>query len=442
MLIGSFLLFSNCYWEIIRIFARQNTSIMITKDTLLQIIYEQKEYKLHNVIARKIDSKLLNCAEVLVITGVRRCGKSVLLRQIQTSRSERDYYINFDDERLLSFTVEDFQKLDELFHEEFGEQHTYYFDEIQNIDGWERFVSRLYSSGNKVFVTGSNAHLLSKEMGTLLTGRHVTHELYPFSFAEYLEFLGVDFSRKDFFTTKGKALLSSSFQDYLVKGGFPQYLNNGSENYLKSIYSDIVFRDVIVRNRISSERQLREMLFYLASNATNLCTYNSIAKNIGMSSSDTIASWIDNIEQTYLISQLCKYSPKVGVQLRSPKKIYFIDNALASQIGFNMSKNIGRWLENVVAVELLRRGGNVFYYNDGAECDFVVREGNTVKQVIQVTASMESEPTRSRELKGLQTAMDAFGLNSGIILTLTESETISLPDGKEIIIMPCWRWML
>ena len=122
---------------------------MITKDTLLQIIYEQKEYKLHNVIARKIDSKLLNCPEVLVITGVRRCGKSVLLLQIQTSRSERDYYINFDDERLLSFTVEDFQKLDELFHEEFGEQHTYYFDEIQNIDGWERFVSRLYSSGNK-----------------------------------------------------------------------------------------------------------------------------------------------------------------------------------------------------------------------------------------------------------------------------------------------------
>ena len=141
MVIESFLLFSYCHWEIIRIFARQNTSIMITKDTLLQIIYEQKEYKLHNVITRKIDSKLLNCAEVLVITGVRRCGKSVLLRQIQSSRSERDYYINFDDERLLSFTVEDFQKLDELFHEEFGEQHTYYFDEIQNIDGWERFVS-------------------------------------------------------------------------------------------------------------------------------------------------------------------------------------------------------------------------------------------------------------------------------------------------------------
>lgn len=108
---------------------------MITKDTLLQIIYEQKEYKLHNVIARKIDSKLIECPEVLVITGVRRCGKSVLLRQIQNSRNERDYYINFDDERLLSFTVEDFQKLDELFHEEFGEQHTYYFDEIQNIDG-------------------------------------------------------------------------------------------------------------------------------------------------------------------------------------------------------------------------------------------------------------------------------------------------------------------
>ena len=157
----------------------------------------------------------------------------------------------------MSFVVEDFQKLDELFHEEFGEQHTYYFDEIQNIDGWERFVSRLYSSSNKVFVTGSNAHLLSKKMGTLLTERHVTHELYPFSFAEYLEYFGINFSRKDFFTTKGKALLSASFQDYLVKGGFPQYLNNGTKNYLKSIYSDIVFRDVIVRNKISSSKSLR-----------------------------------------------------------------------------------------------------------------------------------------------------------------------------------------
>lgn len=415
---------------------------MITKDTLLQIIYEQKEYKLHDVVTRKIDSNLIDCSEVLVITGIRRCGKSVLLRQIQSSRQHQDYYINFDDERLLSFTVDDFQKLDQLFHEEFGEQHTYYFDEIQNVTGWEHFVSRLYAAGNKVIVTGSNAHLLSREMGTLLTGRHVTHQLYPFSFAEYLQYYNIAFGSKDFYTTKGRALLSASFHDYLVKGGFPQYLANGSANYLKSVYTDIVFRDVVVRNNISSDRQLREMLFYLASNATNPCTYNSVAKNIGVGSSDTIASWIDNIEQTYMLSQLCKYSPKVGLQLRSPKKIYFIDNALAGQVGFNMSKNTGKWLENAVAVELLRRGYEIFYYSEGAECDFVVRKGNAVCMLIQVTASVEDEGTRSRELRGLMSAMEVFGLSKGIILTLNESENINFDIGKEITIMPCWKWML
>ena len=147
---------------------------MITKQSLLQIVYEQNRVKTDVTIPRRIDPKLLSCPEVLIITGVRRCGKSTLLRQIQQRSADRDYYINFDDERLINFTVEDFQTLNEVFFSEFGEQHTYYFDEIQNVPGWERFVDRLYTTGNKVYVTGSNAKLLSRELGTLLTGRHVT----------------------------------------------------------------------------------------------------------------------------------------------------------------------------------------------------------------------------------------------------------------------------
>lgn len=194
---------------------------MIPKEALLQIINEQRDTKYDRIVSREIDKKLLSAPEVLVITGVRRCGKSTLLRQIQQQREEKDFYINFDDERLLKFTVEDFQTLNEIFYTEFGEQHTYYFDEIQNIKGWERFVDRLYTTGNKVFVTGSNANLLSRELGTLLTGRHVTYELYPFSFAEFMEYRGYTYSQRDMYTTVGRTRLQGYFMEYLTHGGFP-----------------------------------------------------------------------------------------------------------------------------------------------------------------------------------------------------------------------------
>ena len=209
---------------------------MITKQSLLQIVYEQNRVKTDVTIPRRIDPKLLSCPEVLIITGVRRCGKSTLLRQIQQRSADRDYYINFDDERLINFTVEDFQTLNEVFFSEFGEQHTYYFDEIQNVPGWERFVDRLYTTGNKVYVTGSNAKLLSRELGTLLTGRHVTMELYPFSFHEFMSYRGYEYDRKDFHTTAGRSRLGKHFAEYLRDGGFPQYLNNGSDIFLKSLY--------------------------------------------------------------------------------------------------------------------------------------------------------------------------------------------------------------
>lgn len=415
---------------------------MITKDALLQIIHEQQDIKYDNIVPRKIEKNLLSAPEVLVITGVRRCGKSTLLRQIQQQREEKDFYINFDDERLLNFTVEDFQTLNEIFYTEFGEQHTYYFDEIQNIKGWERFVDRLYTTGNKVFVTGSNANLLSRELGTLLTGRHVTHELYPFSFAEFMEYRGYTYSQRDMHTTVGRTRLNSYFMEYLTNGGFPQYLNNGAAAFLKSLYTDIVFRDVIVRNKISSETALREMIYYLASNVTHPFTYSSIAKNIGIKSMDTVSGWISCLEQTYLIHSLNKYDHKVGVQLRSPKKLYFIDNALAGQVGFNLGKNRRLWLENAVAIELQRRGAECYYHNNGSECDFVVREGGKVSQVLQVTTAIDDEQTRKREIAGLIAAMDAYEIENGTIVTLDTNETIDVTLHRHIRALPCWQWML
>ena len=180
----------------------------MNKDLLRLVIYEQREHTAPLGIKRDIDSRLIECPEILIITGVRRCGKSVLMQQIRSRQTEKDYYLNFDDERLINFNVEDFQMLTEVFAENFGRQKTFYLDEIQNVKGWERFVSRLYNEGCKVFITGSNARLLSRELGTHLTGRHVSWELYPFSFQEYLSFNDIKIRREDFHTTQGKALIA------------------------------------------------------------------------------------------------------------------------------------------------------------------------------------------------------------------------------------------
>lgn len=414
----------------------------MNKNLLRQVIYEQRSKRTDLGVIRRIDTKLLDCPEVLVITGIRRCGKSVLMQQIRERQNEKDYYLNFDDERLINFRVEDFQMLNEVFMEDFGIQKHYYLDEIQNVEGWERFVNRLYGQGCKVFVTGSNANLLSRELGTFLTGRHVTIELYPFSFREYLELEQIEVKQDTFYTTEGKALLLGKVQRYMKTGGFPQYIQSDSDNYLFSLYNDIIYKDVVVRNKINNEKQLKEMMYYLASNATHRFTYNSVAKAVNIKSPDTIKSYIGFIEDTYLVRQLAKFDYSVGVQMRSPKKIYFIDNALIHKIGFNATDNLGSSLENCVCVELMRRGKDIYYHADTQECDFIMREGVTIVEAMQVTVSIKDANTREREIKGLLAAMERYGLTIGTIITLEEEEEITVNDHQLISVRPIWKWLL
>lgn len=414
----------------------------MNKNLLRQVIYEQRSKEADLGVIRRIDTKLLDCPEVLVITGIRRCGKSVLMQQIRERQNEKDYYLNFDDERLINFRVEDFQMLNEVFMEDFGIQKHYYLDEIQNVEGWERFVNRLYSQGCKVFVTGSNANLLSRELGTFLTGRHVTMELYPFSFREYLELEQIEVKQDTFYTTEGKALLLGKIQRYMKAGGFPQYIQSDSDNYLFSLYNDIIYKDVVVRNKINNEKQLKEMMYYLASNATHRFTYNSVAKAVNIKSPDTIKSYIGFIEDTYLVRQLAKFDYSVGVQMRSPKKIYFIDNALIHKIGFNATDNLGSSLENCVCVELMRRGKDIYYHADTQECDFIMREGVTIVDAMQVTVSIKDAGTREREIKGLLAAMERYALPTGTIITLEEEEEIIVNDHQQISVRSIWKWLL
>ena len=418
---------------------------MYMKDLLKQIILEQQEI-LHapnkRYVQRYIADEWLQTSEILIISGIRRCGKSVLMQQIRDRLVEKDFFFNFDDERLANFKLDDFQKLQECFVELFGEQHTYYFDEIQNIEGWERFVRRLYNAGNKIVITGSNARMLSRELGTHLTGRYIQVEIYPFSFQEYLAMNEIPVNANTLYTTTGRATMVKSFVKYMECGGFPKFLQDGSVSYLTSLYESIIYRDILTRNGLTNEKEMQELMFYLASNATKRVTYSSLGKVVGIQHPDTIKNYLEYIQQTYLISQLFRYDPSVKKQMMSPKKIYFVDNAIIKRIGFNATENNGVFLENLVFIELKRRGWDVYYYADKKECDFIVRKGLHISDAYQVTLKMDSPQTREREIAGVREAMQAYSLSKGYILTFEGKETINFDDGTIVEVVPVWEWIL
>lgn len=412
------------------------------KQLLKDIIIDQKSFlPSKKTIIRSFPEKYLNNEEIIIISGVRRCGKSVLLQQIRDRLPQKDYFFNFDDDRLSNFTVENFQQLYEVFIELYGEQNYFYFDEIQNIAGWEHFAKRLYNSGKKVFITGSNARMLSKELGTYLTGCYIAIELYPFSFSEFLDFREQQHLLGDISGTIARGEIQSAFNDYLKQGGFPIHLRSEDGIVLKTLYDNILYKDVMVRNQIVNEREVKELVYYTVSNIGKPLTYTSLAKVIGVKNPTTVKNYLEYIENTYLLFSLSKLDYSVKAQLRNPKKVYAIDNALVSRLGFHFSGEEGRLLENMVYIELRRRGGEIFYHNSGsAECDFVVRDGFRVVQAIQACYLLGSSDTREREIRGIQDAMDTYQLLEGTIITNTHEEELKYGD-KMIHILPAWKWL-
>jgi hypothetical protein len=411
------------------------------KEILKQVIFEQQEELQKPYITRKFPKSLNTCREIIIISGIRRCGKSVLLHQIRNANKERDYYINFDDERLMHFSSNDFQKLHELFIELFGVQKTFYFDEIQNIDGWERFVRRLYDSGCKVYVTGSNATMLSRELGSRLTGRYIEYELFPFSFREYLGFNRIKIGTKDMITTQGRAKLSRAFGAYFKEGGFPQYLENKNKDYLKSLYESILYRDVMIRNKLTNENEVMSLVHYLATNVSRLASYNSLSATTGVKSSTTIKNYVDYIEDTYLLFQINKFDYSLRKQIQNPKKFFFIDNALVGRLGFSFSDNYGRLLENLVFITLRRLKRDIFYHNGNFECDFVIRHNKKITEAIQVCYNMETQEIQKRELQGISEAMNTYNLKTGTIITMNEEREIK-QNNTTIKIIPAWKWIM
>lgn len=411
------------------------------KNSIIRVIADQRALRFKPDDLPRV-GPMPSDKEIVVISGIRRCGKSTYLHELrEINKDEADYYMNFDDERLINFKVEDFQPLHEAFIELYGNQEVFYFDEIQNIEGWERFVRRLYDHGYKVFISGSNASMLSRELGTHLTGRYYQIELFPFSFPEFLKLSGHNIPKNTVMSTRQSAGLKAAFNEYFIKGGFPAYLKSGNKHYLKSLYESILYRDVMVRNGLTNEKELLELVHFMASNTSRLFSYNSLAKVIGVRNATTVKNYLNFLQNTYLIFMVNKYDASLKKQLHNPKKGYFIDIGLVREIGFFNSEDNGRLLENLVFIELKRRDKEVYYHYGKKECDFVIMKKNRIVEAIQVSWSVYNSDTRKREVNGLIEALDCYGLDEGLILTDSEEDLLE-QDGCRITIKPVWKWIL
>lgn len=346
-----------------------------------------------------------------VISGIRRCGKSTLMKLLMKKYGNKIAYFNFEDPRVYHFEIGDFQKLDEII----GTGKTaYFFDEIQNVDAWEIFIRQLHDRGEKVFITGSNASLLSKDLGTRLTGRHLRHELYPFSYSEFLDFLQLKNN-------------SESFEKYVQNGGFPDFLREQNQEILQTLLKDIVLRDIAIRYGIKNSKTLMDITLFLISNVGKECTFNSIRKLFSVGSTNSVSDYLSWLEDAYLLFFLPKFSWSAKSISINPRKIYAIDTGLINSNSLSFTKDKGRLLENIIYIYLRQKSTKLFYFKEKGECDFVVFDKGKCTMLVQVCDEVHSE-NKDREINGLLEAMKFFELKEGIIVTKNQKDTLRFED--------------
>jgi predicted AAA+ superfamily ATPase len=421
----------------------------MNRELLKEVIIHQNKTKFYKKLGIERENlglikTYIKLPHALIISGIRRCGKSTFLAQIASKYYNREvYYVNFDDERLVDFTVKDFNTLHEILMEVFDSKKIFFLDEIQNVAQWELFVRRMIDDGYKFFITGSNATLLSKELGTRLTGRNMTLALYPFSFKEFLKFHGIEVTKDSFYLSEEKAKIKRYFALYLSKGGMPEYLQYNDENVVTKVYEDILYRDIVARYEIKDVKALRELTLYLLSNIGSEYSYNRLKDMIHLKSENTVKNYLDYLESSFLFFTVNKFSYSVRNQYLSQKKIYCIDNGMVDSVGFKFSGNQGRYLENSVALELKKRFKELYYYKTSKnfEVDFLGRDKNRKMFLFQVCQNIDSKTTREREIRGLMETMQELKLQEGTILSGDTNESFVL-DHKKITIKPVYQWLL
>jgi len=429
---------------------------------LSQVIHEFWDRGVPELKPRRFDRRLTANDLVNDIVGIRRCGKTYLMfclmREVAEPRSA--IYVNFEDRRLspLSPGVLD-DLLDFILEEELLSKFkrvSLFLDEIQNVPGWERFARNLhdeYRGRIKVFVSGSNASLLSEDYGRLLTGRHLTITLFPLSFPEYLDFQGFRFEKDTLLVQRKRALLVKHFRGYLEHGGFPEaVLGRSPAELLRQYYSDIVVRDVTTRARLRKERGVVEAVAqYVITNAASLLSLRRVTAFLNSTgvkiTVPTVGYYLRLLEDSFVVFGVSGYSHRVKDQLRYPRKYYCVDNGLRNAVSFRVSADTGRLCENLAAVELRRRGKEVYYWKDAEqhEVDFVVREGLAVAELIQVCADPSDPVIMKRELRALAKAGEELRCRRLRVLTQDfEQEKVLALRGRRtrVKFQPLWKWLI
>ena len=389
------------------------------------------------------------------IVGPRRAGKTYLMfltikNLMKKMDKEATIYINFENRKLFPLKESYFNDIIEFIYAEnlFEKHKTIYLflDEVQRIKGWEKYIRSIYDEFKdsiRIFVSGSSANLLSKDYSKLLTGRHLTTLVTPLNFKEFLLFKGIE---TKIHTEKEEAYLKKYLKEYLQTGGFPDVvLGKEKDAILSQLFTDIISRDVLSRAEIRKENVAEEFSYYLASNVSNLLSFNKMKKYFhsrGIKISvPTLANYFWHLKNAFLFFDSLIFSYKVKDQMQYPRKIYCIDNGIANT--FKISENLGQMYENTVAIELLRRGAKFYYWKNkqNEEVDFVIMEGIRVKQLIQVCSDVGTMETKQREVRALVKAMKEFKLKEGLMLT-SDVEGEEVFDEKTIIYLPLWKWLL
>ncbi|QFQ13040.1 ATP-binding protein [Pseudoprevotella muciniphila] len=385
----------------------------------------------------KLDARLLLGSNLIkLITGPRRVGKST--QALLMLRNTNFAYLNFDSQALLESWNSNLvmRMLDDVY----PDYDYILLDEVQNLDGWDLWISELYREGKNLIITGSNAKMLSSEMATALTGKYLQVEMLPFSLEEFFDWNGLNLKELGSEQTTERAVL---IDDYLRNGGYPEVVKARqlTRTYLDTLFDSIVWKDVAKRHHVRNVSDLNNLALYFVSNFCNAVSANELTRELGFSSVNTTKKYMDYLHEPFMFYYLYRYNNKLRLMKKASRKVYVVDNGFVAAKAFSLSENLGRLLENQVFIELLRRGydseKSIFYYRsrNDKEVDFVLRDGARIERLVQVCYDMSSPKTQKRETDSLVECAEELNCRNLVIVTNAEKRTIE-KDGYKIVVVP------
>jgi uncharacterized protein len=400
---------------------------MILTTVLRQIIEAQRQNlnQIDTGLRREALQKLPHITtHALIVSGIRRCGKSTLLFQLLNKKYPNALYMNFEDSRLYEFDHNDFSRLDDVVKS--FDTKVLFFDEIQIIIEWERYVRRKLDEGFKIIITGSNVSLLSQELGTRLTGRQISKELFPFSFHEFCSF-------------QKSSANETSLLLYMDLGGFPEYLKTKDADILNQLFDDILIRDIAIRYGIRDLKTLQRLALYLISNTGNLITGNRLRNMFEIGATSTVLEYLSHLESAWLFQYLPKFNYSLRKQLVNPRKVYTIDTGLISINSASFTDDKWRKFENLIFLHLRRKNKEIYYFAEKGECDFIVFSNRKISEAVQACFTLNPD-NQEREINGLLEALAFFKLKQGAIVTVNQKDRIEI-NGKVIHVVPAYDYL-